>query len=54
MVDGSTTRFDTGVISDASLNPGQTGNYHVIVPKQINSNIEYRTNEVSWRDYKGK
>ena len=54
MVDGSTTKFQTGVISDASLRPGQTGNYHVIVEKQINSTIEYRTNEVSWRDYKGR
>ena len=54
MVDGITTRFVTGVISDASLKPGQTGDYHVIVEKQENTKIAYRTNEVSWRDYKVK
>lgn len=51
MVDGKTVRFATGVISNASLDPGQTGQYHVVVEKQISKKVAYRTNEVNWREY---
>ena len=54
MVDGATTKFTTGVISDASLEPGQMGTYRVLVEKQKGTKISYRTNEVTWRDYKAK
>ena len=54
MVDGTTTKFATGVISDASLEPGQMGIYRVVVEKQTGARISYRTNEVTWRDYKVK
>ena len=54
MVDGSTTKFATGVISDASLEPGQIGTYKVVVDKQKDVTISYRTNEVTWRNYKAK
>ena len=54
MVDGTTTKFTTGVISDASLEPGQMGTYRVVVEKQKGTRISYRTNEVTWRDYKAK
>ncbi|MEE2876832.1 MAG: hypothetical protein VX822_03530 [Candidatus Neomarinimicrobiota bacterium] len=54
MVDGTTTKFATGVISDASLEPGQMGTYRVVVDKQKGAQISYRTNEVTWRDYKAK
>ena len=54
MVDGATTKFTTGVISDASLKPGQMGTYRVLVEKQKGTKISYRTNEVTWRDYKAK
>ncbi len=54
MVDGATTKFTTGVISDASLEPGQMGTYRVVVEKQKSTRISYRTNEVTWRDYKAK
>ena len=54
MVDGSTTKFATGVISDASLEPDQIGTYKVVVDKQRDVNISYRTNEVTWRNYKAK
>ncbi len=54
MVDGATTKFMTGVISDASLEPGQMGTYRVLVEKQKGTKISYRTNEVTWRDYKAK
>lgn len=54
MVDGTTTKFSTGVISDASLEPGELGTYRVVVEKQQGSSISYRTNEVTWRDYKAK
>ena len=54
MVDGATTKFMTGVISDASLEPGQMGTYRVLVEKLKGTKISYRTNEVTWRDYKAK
>lgn len=54
MVDGATTKFATGVISDASLEPGQMGTYRVVVEKQKGTRVSYRTNEVSWREYKAK
>ena len=54
MVDGATTKFMTGVISDTSLEPGQMGTYRVLVEKQKGTKISYRTNEVTWRDYKAK
>ena len=54
MVDGATTKFTTGVISDASLEPGQMGTYRVLVEKLKGTKISYRTNEVTWRDYKAK
>ena len=54
MVDGTTTKFATGVISDASLEPGEMGTYRVVVEKQTGTRISYRTNEVTWRDYEAK
>ena len=54
MVDGMTTRFTTGVISDASLDPGQTGRYYVVVEKQVSKKVAYRTNELNWREFKAE
>ena len=54
MVDGMTTRFATGVISDASLDPDQTGRYHVIVEKQVSKKVAYRTKEIEWREYEAE
>tara|TARA_B100000029_G_scaffold516759_2_gene633780 strand:- start:5257 stop:6825 length:1569 start_codon:yes stop_codon:yes gene_type:complete len=54
MIDGSTTKFATGVISDSSLEPGQIGTYKVVVEKLKGAIVSYRTNEVTWRNYKAK
>lgn len=54
MVDGMSTRFATGVISDASLDPGQTGRYHVVVEKQAGKKVAYRTKEVNWREFEAE
>lgn len=51
-VNGSSTRFSTGVISDASVAPGDTATYHVIVEKVPGKKVAYITNEVKWREYK--
>ncbi|MDP6457312.1 MAG: hypothetical protein QGG85_01100 [Candidatus Marinimicrobia bacterium] len=51
LVDGVTTRFRTGVISDASIEPGGTGRFHVMVPKDPGMKVVYRTNEIKWRHY---
>lgn len=50
-VDGHPTRFATGVISDASIPPGETATYHVTVEKQPGKKVAYRTRDVKWRSY---
>ncbi|MEE9166336.1 MAG: hypothetical protein V3U24_02580 [Candidatus Neomarinimicrobiota bacterium] len=51
-VEGSTTEFDTGVISEATVVPGELAMYRVVVEKEPGKKVAYRTNEVKWRDYK--
>jgi len=51
-VNGITTKFTTGIISNASIDPGETATYHVIVEKEPGKKVAYRTNEIKWRDYK--
>lgn len=50
-VDGTQARFQTGVITDASIEPGGTAEYHIVVPKEPDREVLYRTNEVKWRQY---
>lgn len=51
-VHGSTTEFASGVISDASVAPGEKATYHVTVGKMSGKNVAYRTRDVKCKEYK--
>lgn len=50
-VDGYPARFKTGVISDASIPPGETATFRVSVEKEPGKKVAYRTRDVKWRAY---
>ena len=43
---GKSTRYMNGVISDASLNPGETGTFDLVIQIPDSINVTYWTKEI--------
>ena len=47
-VDGNMITYKSGVISDTSLNPGETANFKIIIQKPSVPDVGYRTYAIRW------
>ncbi|MAN34980.1 MAG: hypothetical protein CMF89_01065, partial [Candidatus Marinimicrobia bacterium] len=47
-ISGNTVKFDNGVISDTSLDPGDTGNFSISINLPDTLNISYWTKEIKY------
>ena len=50
-ISGNTVKFDNGVISDTSLDPGDTGNFSISINLPDTLNISYWTKEIKYDMY---
>jgi len=51
-VDGSTIKFESGIIADSSIFPGETVNYTVSITIDSTKNVQYLTRDLRWDNYK--
>lgn len=47
-VDGQITVYDSGIITDSGVNPGEYADFEVIVPLSGKNAVEYVTREIHW------
>ncbi|GIS72647.1 MAG: hypothetical protein CM1200mP10_22240 [Candidatus Neomarinimicrobiota bacterium] len=47
-VDGAMITYKSGVISDTSIDPGQTANFKIVIEKPLAPEVEYRTYAIRW------
>lgn len=47
-VDGNMITYKSGVVSDTSLNPGETANFKIIIQKSTIPEVGYRTYAIRW------
>ena len=47
-VDGTMITYKSGVISDTSLDPGQTAKFKIVIEKPLAPEVEYRTYAIRW------
>lgn len=51
-VDGSIIKFESGIITDSSILPGETVNYKVSVNIDSTKSVQYLTRDLRWDNYK--
>ena len=51
-VAGQRIKYETGIITDTSLEPGETATFRVIVPIKPGNPVTYRTQTVRWTETK--
>lgn len=49
-IDGRQQKYESGVISDTALEPGETARFRIVVPIQTGQVVEYRTQQPSWTE----
>ena len=47
-VDGQINVYDSGIITDSGVNPGEYANFEVVVPITGTGTVEYITREINW------
>ncbi len=47
-VDGQITVYESGIITDSGVNPGEYADFEVVVPLSGNSAVQYVTREIHW------
>ena len=47
-VDGNMITYKSGVISDTSIDPGQTASFKIVIQKPLKPEVQYRTYDVRW------
>ena len=47
-VDGSMITYKSGVISDTSIDPGQTASFRIVIQKPLKPVVQYRTYDIRW------
>ena len=47
-VDGQITVYDSGIITDSGVNPGEYADFEVVVPLSSKNAVEYVTREIHW------
>ena len=47
-VDGAMITYKSGVISDTSIDPGQTAKFKIVIEKPLAPEVEYRTYAIRW------
>jgi len=47
-VNGAMITYKSGVISDTSIDPGQTANFKIVIQKSPTAEVEYRTYAIRW------
>ena len=47
-VDGNMITYKSGVISDTSIDPGQTASFKIVIQKPLKPEVQYRTYDISW------
>lgn len=47
-VNGAMITYKSGVISDTSIDPGQTANFKIVIQKPPTAEVEYRTYAIRW------
>ena len=47
-VDGQINVFNSGIITDSGVNPGEYANFEVVVPITGTGTVEYITREINW------
>ena len=47
-VDGNMITYKSGVISDTSIDPGQTASFKIVIQKPPKPEVQYRTYDIRW------
>ena len=47
-VDGAMITYKSGVISDTSIDPGQTASFKIVIQKPLKPEVQYRTYDIRW------
>jgi len=47
-VDGNMITYKSGVISDTSIDPGQTASFKIVIQKPLKPEVQYRTYDIRW------